>query len=108
MARARVARFAGVLRRVADHLDPPPAARADEQEKLVWRSREETRRIQRELLQMIEDWTHLARVDGRHADGLLWIPNDVLSSIVYFIGHEIETRERDFDSIERDPRAVLR
>lgn len=57
---------------------------------------------------MIDDWIHIARSDGRAADGLLWVPRDVLSNIVYFLGLELDIRDSDLAAIERDPHTVLR
>lgn len=71
-------------------------------------SREELRQIQQELLQMIDSWIYLSRVDGRRADGLLWIPREVLETVAYFIGQEIDARDRDFVTMEKDPTTVLR
>ncbi|MFP5365159.1 MAG: hypothetical protein ACLGI5_20815 [Thermoleophilia bacterium] len=101
-------RLAALLRGAADRLDPPEAAPAETEERLVWRSRDETREIQRGLLRMIDDWIYLSRIEGREADGLMWIPRDVLSNIAYFIHHELDTRDRDYENVERDPTVVLR
>lgn len=98
-------RVATLLRRFADRIDPPVVA-PPESMRMV--SREELRGIQRELLRMIENWIYVAQVDGRNTDGLLWIPRDVLETIVYFLGEEIKARDRDFVAVETNPTTVLR
>ena len=103
--RIRLARLLRLLAGLADRLDPPPVAPAEDV-RLV--SREELRAIQDELLQMIENWIYVARIDGRGADGLLWIPREVLETIRYFLGEEINARDRDFEAVETNPATVLR
>lgn len=99
-----MSRLAALLRRLADRLDPPRAAPAEEVRMI---SRQELRGIQQELLQMIDSWIYLSRSAERD-DGLMWIPRDVLETVAYFIGQEIDARDRDFERIERDPTVVLR
>jgi hypothetical protein len=105
VARPRVVRFAGALRRLADRLSPPaPEAPAGEV-KLV--SRDELREIQAQGMEMAIDYFCVSRQHAQN-DGLLWIPRSVLSSISWLIDLEVEVRESDFATIENEPRAALR
>lgn len=105
MSRPRVRRVGEVLRRVADRLDPPRPAPVGEM-KLV--SRQELREIQEELMQMIDSLFYLSRRDGRGGDGLMWITRAELDVIIYFLQHELDSRDRDLETFERDPTVVLR
>lgn len=103
-----MSRLGALLRRLADRVDPPappaPPVSAGEV-KLI--SRDELREVQKQALQMVDDYVYLSRCQNPD-DGLLWFPTDVLDAVAYLVGHELETRGRDFAAIERDPRMVLR
>ena len=70
------------LRGYADAIDTPEVPKPPEM-KLI--SRQELREVQQLGMRMISDWLHLSRSDGRDS-GLLWIPTDVLQSILWFVG----------------------
>jgi len=54
---------------------------------------------------MISDFDETSKSLGSN-EGLLWFPSEVLKSIGWFVGVELESRDRDFAAIESDPRTV--
>jgi len=97
-------RLATRLRRVADRIDAPEAAPAPEM-KLI--SRTGLREVQMTGLQMIRDYSFVSRERGP-SEGFVWFPREVLHSMTWLITTELETRERDFAAIEKDPLTVWR
>jgi len=97
-------RVAAVLRRFVDRIDSPePEPPKD----MVLITRSELREIQTQGLQMIDDYADVSRERGP-GEGLLWFPRQVLQSIDWMVTTELESRDRDFATIESDPRTVWR
>ena len=95
-------RVAAVLRRFVDRIDSPePEPPKD----MVLMTRSQLREIQMQGLQMIDDYAWLSRNRGA-TEGLIWFPRGVLTSVSWLIADELEARDRDFATIESDPRAV--